>query len=240
MKTRQVYYIIIVILIVIILWHLFKSSNENFACSPPNYSNALNTYKTLTNNISQKLALEQINCYKNNSDLSVPNAATNLNNCNAEIHNEATKCMNKQQCKQELENNMKQLNNMSNDLQQSYKSYKNCFGNLYCAKKYMIPALAEWESAYKNHTNNPNILGSISNNVTCETNFFNNDLLLSEAQQELKTCLNSYTNCDRNCKQEMHNMQNMKNENMQYKYPDIQKAVNNLNSPLIGECINNY
>jgi hypothetical protein len=232
MKTRQIYYIIIVILIVIILWHLFKSSNENFICSPPNYSEALNTYKTLTNNISQKLALEQINCYKNNSDLSVPNASTNLNNCNAETHNEIIKCIHNHHCKPELENNREKFNNLYNDLQQSYKSYKNCFGNLYCPKKYMIPALAELESAYKNHTNNPNILGSISNNVTCETNFFNNDLLLSEAQQELSKCLSEYTKCDWNCKQEMYNMQNQ--------YTDIQNAINNLNSPVIGECINNY
>ena len=124
----------------------------------------------------------------------------------------------------------------------SQNSDKQCMANLYCAKKYMIPALADLESAYKKYTNNPNILGSISNNVTCETNFVNNDLSISDARQELSKCLSEYTKCDRNCKQEMHNMQTqLQNQRQnQPKYPDIYKAVKNFNSPVIGECINNY
>lgn len=101
---------------------------------------------------------------------------------------------------------------------------------LKCSQKYLIPALAEWESAYKKHTNNQNILGFISNNVTCKNNFLNNNNLhLGKAQQELKTCLNSYTTCDSKCKKEMYNLQKQ--------YRDIQNAVNNLNSPVIRNCI---
>lgn len=114
-----------------------------------------------------------------------------------------------------------------------YKKYKSCDSNLSCAKKYLLPALDEFESAYKKNTTDQHILGLINNNVTCETNFLNNNLSLSDARQELNTCLNNYTKCDSKCKQEMYAMQD--------KYLDIQNAVNNFNnSPAFGECINNY
>lgn len=243
MKTRQVYYIIIVILIVIILWYLFNNSSENFVCPQPTYTNAETIYENKIKNNTQYSSLQQpisefINCYKNNSNLSDLSdlSGTNLiGYCHSEVRQNLHKCG--KSCQKELIKGggtlNRVLNEIGNDLENEYNEYKPCMGNLSCAKKYLIPALDELESAYKNNTTDQYILGGINNNVTCETNFFNNNLSISDAQQELKTCLNNYTKCDSKCKQEMYAMQN--------KYPDIQNAVNNFNisSPFV-ECINNY
>ena len=213
MKTIQVYYIIIVILIVIILWQLFKSSNENFVCSPPNYSEATYDIDKLTEP-SLKTIMTQFKTCLNNNDFS---------NCKAKaIHAFQTAHISQVSAK----NNRNLLHKIVNDLQNSNNSYTNCTSGYSCAKT-LIPVFTEIKNAYTEHAQEyPDVQKFMNNYVACNTDFITNNLNLPEAEAELKECINNYTECNTTCKNDMYNIEG--------KYNNIAKAISTTNT----ECPN--
>lgn len=200
MKTRQVYYIIIVILIVIILWQLFKSSNENFVCSPQNYTVATYDIDNLTEP-SLKTIMTQFKTCLNNNDLSY---------CNAEV---IQPFITKDTSQRAIKNNITLLNKITNDLIQNY----NCTNGLSCAKT-LIPVFAKIKNAYTEYAQEyPDVQKFMNNYVACNTDFITNNLNLPEAEAELKECINNYTGCNNTCKNNMYNIEG--------KYIDIANAI---------------
>lgn len=236
MRTIQIYYIIIVILIVIILWQIFKSSNENFTCSPPNYVYAEKAYETIKNNNQykslQKPILDFINCYKNNGNLSILNTETNLDNyCMSEVRNNLKKCGDscKTEMKQDFKSAHRPLRRLVNEILDQYDTYKQCMGNLSCAQT-LTPVFSDLKKAYKKYSKEyPNVNKYMDNYSKCNIDFINNNTLLNNAKSELNMCLSQSKNyCDDNCINKVSEIEGKDNH------------IANLISTTNTECGNNF
>ena len=94
-----------------------------------------------------------------------------------------------------------------------------CTNNLTCMQTKYIPTITKIQNVFKKHTDKyPNIQDVIDNSVTCEINFYNNDLPRNTAQENFFKCMGEVP-CDSECNQEIGYIINTNT--------DIKDAVNN-------------
>ena len=104
---------------------------------------------------------------------------------------------------------------------------------LICGKKYMPLAFQELQTTVTNNTNDKNLINYVDNLVTCEQEFFTNNLSLNDAKKQLQTCMNNVNNTNKTGQRLFYELQGNNQA--------VQTAVNNLNfNNNLNNCIKNY